>query len=193
MNPKLKSHIGKYFSRVLPTVDHIEGDYVELGFGRGNSAELILSKMERGIIKKRDLWFFDSFEGFPEPTVEDEGPRNPKKGQWRVPYGKVQKLRDSYPEMSIKDVKGFFSETVPQCYTGNKIAILHLDCDLYESYIEGFRLIDKVVSGGIIMFDEYQEDRWRGATVAIDEYFNEDTLRFYGTDTENPKCYYIKP
>ena len=50
--------------------------------------------------------------------------------------------------------------------------MLHLDCDLYESYkISLTNLYDKVVAGGIIMFDEYDDQRWPGARRAIDEFF----------------------
>jgi hypothetical protein len=55
---------------------------------------------------------------------------------------------------------------------GGSIALLHLDCDLYESYklaLETF--YDKVQPDGVIMFDEYADERWPGARKAIDEFF----------------------
>ena len=67
-------------------------------------------------------------------------------------------------------VKGFFDNTLSS-YEG-RIALLHLDGDLYESYkVPLATLYDKVVRGGIIMFDEYADPRWTGARKAIDEFF----------------------
>jgi hypothetical protein len=68
--------------------------------------------------------------------------------------------------------KGWFNDTLPT-YDGD-IAILHLDCDLYESYKISLELLyDKVKHGGIIMFDEYDDKRWPGATKAINEFFRD--------------------
>ncbi len=67
-------------------------------------------------------------------------------------------------------LKGWFDTTLPR-YDG-RIALLHLDCDLYESYkVRLDILYDKVQPGGAIMFDEYKDTRWPGATKAIDAFF----------------------
>ena len=66
-------------------------------------------------------------------------------------------------------LKGWFQDTL-LLYHG-KIAMLHLDGDLYDSRWPLATLYDKVSSGGIIMFDEDLDSRWSGATKAIDEFF----------------------
>ena len=69
-------------------------------------------------------------------------------------------------------IKGWFDKTLPN-YEG-RIALLHLDCDLYESYKLSLEILyDKVQPGGIIMFDEYGDVRWPGAIKAIDEFFHD--------------------
>ena len=63
--------------------------------------------------------------------------------------------------------------------------MLHLDCDLYESCklaLETF--YDKVQPGGVIMFDEYADARWPGATKAIDEFFSDKPEMIQ----PDPKC-----
>lgn len=86
----------------------------------------------------------------------------------------LRTLRDGrLPEEVIRDrvrlVKGFFDQTLP-LYHG-RVALLHLDCDLYESYrVALLNLYQKVVPGGVIMFDENGDNRWPGATKAIDEF-----------------------
>ena len=67
-------------------------------------------------------------------------------------------------------VKGFFDKTLSS-YEG-RIALLHLDGDLYESYKGPARdPVRQSRQGGIIMFDEYDDPRWTGARKAIDEFF----------------------
>ncbi len=164
-----------YFLDQLDQVKSIEGDIVECGVSIGHGA-LLFTLLSEYLGVLRDYYGFDSFEGFPDPSEKDE--RTPITGQgfWASPpevFWKV--LRDGrLPESIIQErihlIKGWFQETLPT-YPGN-IALLHLDCDLYESYkIALETLYDKVVPGGIIMFDEYRDQRWPGATKAIDAFF----------------------
>lgn len=87
----------------------------------------------------------------------------------------IRVLRDGrVGEQRIRDhvrlVKGLFHKTLPT-YSG-RIARLHLDCDLFESYMIALEtLYDKVAQDGLIMFDEYDDPRWPGARKAIEEFF----------------------
>ena len=66
-------------------------------------------------------------------------------------------------------VKGFFDQTL-RTYE-RPIALLHLDCDLYQSYMDALRwLYDRVVPGGLILFDEYEDPAFPGGRKAIDEF-----------------------
>jgi len=165
----------KYFLHTASLVDKIEGSLVEAGFGLGTSANAFVILMNEGLIAKRNLWLYDSFEGFPQPSIEDKSPRSPKKGQWKVPMEPALKIKDKI-DTSVHVIKGFFEDTIPSSYTDDQIAILHLDCDLYNSYkvcLEG--LYDKVAPGGLILFDEYKSPKqlwgFPGAAKAIDEFF----------------------
>ncbi len=165
----------KYFLHAASLVDKIEGSFVEVGFGLGTSANIFVKLMNQGSITKRNLWLYDSFEGFPQPSTEDSSPRSPKKGQWKVPIEPALKIKDKI-DTSVHVIKGFFEETIPSSYTDGQIAILHLDCDLYNSYkvcLEG--LYHKVAPGGLILFDEYKSPKqlrgFPGAAKAIDEFF----------------------
>lgn len=54
------------------------------------------------------------------------------------------------------------------------INILHIDCDLYESYLECLNFLYKrVVSGGSIIFDEYYSHKYPGARIAVNEFFED--------------------
>ena len=166
-----------YFSDLLRRVNDIEGDIVECGVSVGHGA-LVFMQLSNYLDTKRTYYGFDSFEGFPDPVEKDEDPPLGGKGFYANPPETVLRvLRDGgISDKQIHDrvrlIKGFFTSTLPH-YEGN-IALLHLDGDLYESYKTSLEMLyDKVVPGGIIMFDEYLDERWPGATKAIDEFFRD--------------------
>lgn len=166
-----------YYVDVFERTRELEGDIVECGVSIGHGALQFLL-ISQYIDKPRTYYGYDSFEGFPLPAEKDEV--TPIKGEGfyaNAPAAVLRTLRDGrLSDELIRDrvrlVKGWFDETVPK-HEG-PIAVLHLDCDLYESYkicLES--LYPQVVSGGIIMFDEYNDKRWPGATKAIDEFFED--------------------
>lgn len=164
-----------YFLNQLDRLRGIEGDIVECGVSIGHGALLFLLLGEHlGV--ERTYYGFDSFSGFPDPVEKDEATPITGKGFWASPPETVLRvLRDGgITEDTMRDrvrlVKGMFSDTLPR-YDG-AIALLHLDCDLYESYRVALEtLYGKVSPGGIIMFDEYGDTRWPGARKAIDAFF----------------------
>lgn len=166
-----------YFKDMLEKVQMVEGDIVECGVSIGHGA-LLFTLFSDYIGRPRTYYGFDSFEGFPDPVEKDEATPIKGKGFWASPPDTVLKvlrdgrLSDEVIRERIHLVKGWFEKTLPK-YEG-RIALLHLDCDLYESYklsLETF--YDKVQPGGVIMFDEYDDKRWPGARKAIDEFFHD--------------------
>lgn len=177
-----------YFNDMVERARTVEGDIVECGVSLGHGA-LLFTLLSDYIGTPRTYYGFDSFEGFPDPIDKDETTPIKGKGFWANPPEMVIKvLRDGrVGEEVIRDrirlVKGWLDKTLPQ-YEG-RIALLHLDCDLYASYKLSLQMLyDKVQPGGIIMFDEYADARWPGATKAIDEFFS-DKLE---SVQPHPKC-----
>lgn len=164
-----------YFLDQLEELKGIDGDILECEVSIGHGARLFLL-MSECLGVERTYYGFNIFTGFPDP-VEREGVTPIRgKGFWASPSDTVFRvLKDSrIPDGKIRErvrlVKGLSNETLPK-YDG-KIALLHLDCDLYESYKTSLtNLYAKVVPGGIIMFDECGDPRWQGAKKAIDEFF----------------------
>ena len=159
----------EYFREI--NFNEVEGDIVECGVGRGRSL-ISLSAINRFVAqyydsKQRKIFALDSSEGFPEPHSFDLSKRNPKKGEWstspnnQFEYSissikKVLKLADL--DVDVNFVKGFFDKTTQNLQV-NKIAILHLDGDLYESVKFPLdNLWNKVSLGGIIVLDDFSYD-----------------------------------
>jgi len=174
-----------YFRGLLDSVSSVDGDVVECGVGRGESFYL-LSALTSLELRGRNIWGFDSFEGFPEPSKEDSSSRNPQKGDWKeftIKVDDISKMLQEggiptdFIEQHVHIVKGFFIKSLPQ-FTGNNIALLHLDVDLYESYKQTLEYFwPKVSVGGVVLFDEYKqpgiEVAFPGAAMAIDQFFGE--------------------
>ena len=57
---------------------------------------------------------------------------------------------------------------------------MHLDCDLYQSYLDVLNgLYKNVKQGGSIIFDEYYSLKYPGARIAVNEFFyNQPVDRF---------------
>lgn len=166
-----------YLARMAERIKGIDGSIVECGVGKGRTFldfAYLVSLENKG----RTLWGFDSFEGFPEPMAEDNSERNPKKGEWSgTSPGDILKILEragmSRSDISkyIRLVPGFVENTLTK-YDGGKIAILHIDLDLYEAYrITLDTLFPRVAKGGLVLFDEYGHPNWPGAKKAVDEYF----------------------
>ena len=169
-----------YFKEIYDLVTDLEGDIVECGVGHGHSFYKLccLAYYEN---KGRNIYGFDSFEGFPEPSEEDASPRIPLKGEWNVAtvetiervLTEAGRIELSFIKNNVKLVKGFFEESLSR-FDGKSIAFLHLDVDLYQSYkvtLEYFW--PKVARGGVVAFDEYKNatEKFPGAAKAIDEFF----------------------
>ena len=82
---------------------------------------------------------------------------------------------------NVKLIKGFFNESLTK-YPGDKIAILHIDGDLYQSYKDCLGMLYKYVSrGGIVVFDDfllvsYEGESFPGARKAVSEFLEKENL-----------------
>lgn len=156
----------------------------EAGLGNGNTflyLTLIAEKLGLKIIG------FDSFIGFPEikNTKDRRLFGEPlRKGQWAVSSVKsikrklkVSGVNPSFIDKNVELVTGYFEDSLKNFDKSKKFIFLHLDVDLYSSYKTCLgELWDNVVSGGIIVFDEYHDKKWPDAKDAIDEFFNKKKI-----------------
>ncbi len=153
---------------------------------------LVLGSLVKRGGRSRRVFGFDSFEGFPSPSPEDASLRNPKRGDvWR--WATLPRLRTTLRDAGLTEpvlVKGFFEDTLKK-YQGT-IAFLHIDVDLYSSYVTVLsNLFAKVATGGIVAIDEYGTEAWPGATKAIDEFLAGTGCRLQRDDSTG-KHYFIK-
>jgi O-methyltransferase len=158
----------------------VPGAVVECGVCNGGSAAILATPALRD--PKRHIWLFDSWEGLPEPTQYDVSCHG-KRGEKGMDLGSEEtvksllfgKIRLSQKQVHLR--RGWFNDTIPIAKPDiGKIALLHLDCDWYESVKFCLdTLLDAVVDGGFVFIDDY--GHWAGCKKAVDEFLAERHLR----------------
>lgn len=160
--------------------EKIDGSFVECGVWKGGSAGIIAGVAKRN--KNRHIWLFDSWKGLPAPAKYDISCTG-KPGK----EGMVVSSKEKAKELLFKKLKldsnkvhlveGWFTDTISSHKKDiGKIALLHLDCDWYESVkfcLE--ELYDDIVKDGFIFIDDY--GYWKGCKKAVDEFIDEKNLR----------------
>ncbi len=168
----------------------VQGDIVECGVWRGGSMMAIAKMLRATGDTERNLHLFDTFEGMSEPTAADVSldgqsatqqlateKKTDASSVWCVAsLGDVQShmAQTEYPENRIHYHVGRVEETIPR-YAPEKIALLRLDTDWYESTAhEMEHLFPRLVDGGVLIIDDY--GHWQGARRAVDEYFEKHRI-----------------
>lgn len=149
---------------------NIPGDVVECGTARGGSAALLGLTLKQRAATRR-LWVFDTFEGMPAPTAADPDYEVAQRFVGAC-CGPLEEVTELFRRLQILPraqlVKGLVQTTLTRAEVG-AIAVLHLDCDWYESVACCLEhLYDRVSPGGVIQIDDY--GHWRGARRAVDEF-----------------------
>lgn len=145
--------------------DNVPGDLVELGVYKGNSAA-ILAALARE--KQRHLYLFDTFSGFDARDLR--GMDSGRKAQFADTS--LAAVRDLVGPHGVTYVEGFFPDSLRRVTPPKQVAVLHIDCDLYEPMKAGLEHFYPLVpSGGLIMVHDYGSGHWPGTRRAVDEFF----------------------
>ena len=196
------------------------GCYVECGTFEGGTL-LPVALYNKHFYVNKVLYGMDSFEGFP---ISEHHPNDLpekfldlhfsglissdhlKKAKDRTQNLKslkhldgeyFEKINDIFENIkhfkSASLIKGPFSSTTPKFQ--QKISLLHLDCDLYESYLVCLdNLYDNVINNGVIVFDEYYSHKYPGARIAVNEFFSDKSghFEYYITSEEHERWCFVK-
>ncbi len=183
--------------------DNIPGVIIECGVAQGGTAAMMTLSSRLLGNKNRNFWFFDSYEGLPEPTFEDyEGSKAGDyvgvlvKGSCLGTIEQVNELmfeKLNLPIDKIKLIKGWFQDTVPSHKDKvGKIAILRLDGDWYESTkIPLNNFYSYISPGGCIIIDDYAT--CFGSKKAVDEFIEENSIDTYLRPDYRGGAWFVKP
>jgi O-methyltransferase len=178
---------------------HLPGDVIECGVFRGDSMKQLGLRMT-DLSKGKKLYGLDSFGGFPKNRVG----RNDV-GLFRILAIIRRKFRDCDDapmrlkrffecyNIQAETIPGYFEDSLP-LFAKHRFCFAHLDCDIYSSYKTCLEyLYDRMVPGGVIVFDDYRSPKWPGAALAIDEFFaDRDESIESCTDRKTPSWFIRK-
>jgi len=142
-------------------LDGVPGDFIETGVWRGGACIYMKGIVEAYGERDRRVFVADSFMGLPEPDAAnypaDAGD----------PHHTLKKLvvsrkdvEDNFKSYSLFDervffLEGWFKDTLPGAPI-DKLAVLRLDGDMYESTIQALdALYPKMSPGGFVIIDDY--------------------------------------
>jgi hypothetical protein len=139
----------------------VPGDFIETGVWRGGACILMRAVLAAHHVKDRKIWCADSFAGLPQPNPEhypaDRGDQHHSYPQLAVD---LETVRNNFEKYDLFDgqvvfLKGWFKDTLPTAPI-ERLAVLRLDGDMYESTMQALEsLYDKVSPGGFVIVDDY--------------------------------------
>lgn len=138
----------------------LDGDFVECGVFKGDFAWVVM-QLTQFTEQKRNFYLYDTFAGFSEKySSAADYPDNP--GFFKVAQeaytqaGLADEVRARFAPMhNVKVVEGVLPDSLAQDMP-EKIAFLHIDINSAKAEIGVLeQLFDRVVPGGMIVFDDY--------------------------------------
>ncbi len=131
----------------------LDGDFVELGVFKGHTT-LFTAEYVGFADWPRRWWLYDTFDGVPEDQL-DAGWSKANESMYRNTFS-FEEVRDRFNHLpNIEVIKGRVPEILLE-RAPEKIAFLHVDLNNATAEIQALELLfDRIVSGGIIVFDDY--------------------------------------
>ncbi|HLJ56275.1 MAG TPA: TylF/MycF/NovP-related O-methyltransferase [Chthonomonadaceae bacterium] len=195
-----RQNLARFLARyeIFRRIVDVQGSIVECGvlFGGGLMSFAQLSAILEPYNFQRRVIGFDTFEGFPEIADEDlrglpdRKSAHLRKGGFAAPCAYEDLLQavavfdrnrflSHFPKVHV--VKGDFAQTSAQYLTDHPhlvVSCLYLDFDIYApTRIALERFLPRIPKGGVIVFDELNEEAFPGETSAVMEALDLNALR----------------
>lgn len=140
---------------------NVPGDFIEAGTWRGGAAILLRAILKAQLVRDRNVWVADSFEGLPTPDV-DKYPADTRDYDFTNPILAVplEQVKSNFARFGLLDeqvqfVKGWFRDSLPHLQD-ETWSVIRLDGDMYESTMDGLKYLYPNLSvGGYVTIDDY--------------------------------------
>ena len=191
LDKKVTKSIFRY--ELFRTTLHLNGAILEVGVGSGQGLRMLIRHQEFHL-DKREIYAFDSFEGFPKGSKYDlpnfNAQSKPKYKEFSVSFVKEYLLATGASKdkvAGVRFIQGYIPDSL-QKFDGSPIALLNLDLDLYQPTLDSLNYFFKyLLPGGVVLLDDYDGDsaekKWPGVKKAVDEFCRINNLilmRGYG-------------
>jgi O-methyltransferase/8-demethyl-8-(2,3-dimethoxy-alpha-L-rhamnosyl)tetracenomycin-C 4'-O-methyltransferase len=142
-------------------INDVPGDFIETGVWRGGACIYMRGILDAHDDPGRRVFVADSFRGVPPPSPEtyaaDAGDILHQFDLLAVPRQQVEENLRKYGLLDERVVflEGWFKDTLPAAPI-DRLSVLRLDGDLFESTIQALdALYHKVSPGGSVIVDDY--------------------------------------
>ncbi|PWT78357.1 MAG: methyltransferase [Bacteroidetes bacterium] len=151
----------------------LAGNVAELGVYKGKFARYINS-----YFPDRSLYLFDTFEGFDKRDVALEQKQNFSSGAQDFSDTSVESVLQSMPNREkCIPVKGFFPDSATNIQ--DSFVFVSLDADLFEPIYSGLQFFyPKLSKGGYIFIHDFNNDAYKGARKAVEQFCHEENISF---------------
>jgi len=176
----------------LAIAEGVPGAFCECGTWKGGSGALLAQQGERAE-PPRVTWFCDSYQGLPRAGAADGWFAQLWTGRVQASPADVRAALAALGvgEEQVRIAAGWFHETLPALDTG-PLALLHIDCDWYDSVMCCLDCLwDRVSPGGFVVFDDY--GYWPGCRRAVDEFLGARGLLDRLVAVDATGCYLRRP
>jgi hypothetical protein len=141
---------------------NVEGDFIETGVWRGGATIFMRAMLKAYNITDRIVFAADSFAGLPPPNAKlYPADKNYDLSSFKILAVSLEQVQSNFACYGLLDnqvvfLKGLFKDSLPNAPI-QKLAILRLDGDLYESTMDALtNLYPKLSIGGYVIIDDYQ-------------------------------------
>lgn len=201
-----------YTLKLLERCCGLEGNVIECGVYKGGNSFQMAKKLKE-LKSDKSLYALDTFEGHPYDDFE-----NMSKELQKESYGDKQpeKLKGTFGDVDLDQIKKMFAENgldntifhkglfinTFEHISDQKFCFAYVDADFYLSVKQCIEFLkDRLVPGGIMMFDDYNCSLFPGCNQAVHELLGKDSLNILtdkrittvNKDGTTIRCYWIKP
>lgn len=146
-----------------------DGDIIEVGVWRGGTGALIAKKAQLCHKFRGKVYLCDTFKGL---VKVDKGDPFLKEGDFSDTSQEIveELVHEQMKLENVKIIKGIFPDDVGTVMEGARFRLCHIDVDVYNSAKDIVEWIwDKMVVGGVLVFDDYGFYKCDGVTKCVEE------------------------
>ncbi len=156
----------------------VPGDIVEFGCYAGTTSLFIRRLLDqKGQSAGRAFHVYDSFEGLPAKSREDESPAGTAFQAGKLSVSKKEFLHEFRAANLLPPIvhKGWFNQLTEQDVPA-QIAFAFLDGDFYGSIMDSLKLVwPRMSKGGVVLVDDYGREALPGAERALKQFLAQKT------------------
>jgi hypothetical protein len=169
-------HIGLWAAR---TAARLPGDFVECGVNAGFLSSSIMTDLNWDSLNKT-FHLLDTFYGLDKDQISSEEIRDGiiKKNEELIQKGfyvtSSEKVKQNFSEWkNINIIEGSIPETLKQI-NSDRISFVHIDLNCAPPEVAAIKFLwDKLVTGAVILLDDYAYNGYHYQKYAMDEFAKE--------------------